>query len=104
MSHTSSRSPATSASPMTTSRRTGRAGSAGLPRASTSTCERIGRARRERYVRTLGAVSERAVDTLFEWPPTLFARAKVAASPGVSLGVLDGEPLLVHRACLELRG
>ena len=56
----------------------------------------------ERYMRTVGAVSERTAAGLFEWPPALFARA--AASADVLRVALDGDAVLVHRACLEMRG
>jgi hypothetical protein len=58
----------------------------------------------ERYLRTVGAAPERAAAGLFEWPPALLARALEAASPHVTREVVDGDPLLVHRACLERRG
>jgi hypothetical protein len=58
----------------------------------------------ERYLRTVGAASARTAAGLFEWPPALFARAVEAVSAQVSRAVLDGDPLLVHRACLEIRG
>jgi len=58
----------------------------------------------ERYLRTVGAAPERTAAGLFEWPPALLARALEAASPHVTREVVDGDPLLVHRACLERRG
>lgn len=58
----------------------------------------------ERYLRTVGAASERTAAGLFEWPPAMFARAVSAISARVTHAVLDGDPLLVHRDCLEMRG
>jgi hypothetical protein len=57
----------------------------------------------ERYLRTVGAATERTAARLFEWPPALFARAVEAISGQVTHAVLSGDPLLVHRACLEMR-
>lgn len=57
----------------------------------------------ERYLRTVGAASERAASELFAWPPPLFVRATEALARSVTREVLDGEPLLIHRACLEFR-
>jgi hypothetical protein len=57
----------------------------------------------ERYVRTVGAVSERTAADLFQWAPAVFARAAEAVSSHVTRTLLDGEPVLIHRACLELR-
>ncbi len=56
----------------------------------------------ERYARTVGAIPEARAAALFEWPPSLFARAREAVFPRVTTALLDGERILVHRGCLEL--
>lgn len=54
-----------------------------------------------RYVRNVGAVGIRGAADLFEWHPTIFTQAVRSLPRSISISHIDGEEVLVHRACLK---